>query len=56
MTKRPRNEKHVAAIELLTHYIKTLAEYAKMPWSADNDEEVAGIVDSIIDAARSDDD
>lgn len=40
------------AKRLLKHYFRLIATNAGAPWDSDNDAEVEGIVDCIIDAAR----
>ena len=40
------------AKRLLKHYFRLIATNAGVPWDSDNDAEVEGIVECIIDAAR----
>lgn len=41
-----------SAQQTLTHYLRTAFEAAGLRWDSDNQAEVEGIVDSIIEAAK----
>lgn len=41
-----------SAVSTLSHYLRTAFEAAGLRWDSDNQAEVEGIVDSIIDAAK----
>jgi hypothetical protein len=54
--QRQRSAAHLDAISTMQHYLKTAFEAAGLHWSSDNDEEVEGLCDNLVDAARGDDD